>query len=410
MYSCSGSAPSPATASFLSQQGGEEPSRERLLMPGGMYVIQSDGQLLELSERAYDSEDLLQGLLARYPSLLAGDQIDPAAPRRWALVRREVSVPGEEGGAGRWSIDHLFLDQDAIPTIVEVKRSSDTRIRREVVGQMLDYAANAVVYWPVERLRTMLEETHGQRSDEAILGLIGDRADLDAESFWQRVKTNLQAGRVRMVFVADRIPPELQRVVEFLNNQMDPAQVLAVEIRQYVGEGLKTLVPRVIGQTAEAQQKKSSSAGPTRKWDEESFLQELAQRKGADVAGVAHAILDWVNARKVPIWWGEGRNDGSFFPMPDFGNVTHWTIAVWTYGKVEIQFQHLQKSAPFDQESMRRQLRERLNAIDGVSVSEDALTKRPNIALSVFLAPAKLQQLLAILDWMLQELKTAARA
>ena len=50
-------------------------------------------------------------------------------------------------------MDHLFLDQDSIPTIVEVKRSTDTRIRREVVGQLLDYAANAVVYWPVERLQ-----------------------------------------------------------------------------------------------------------------------------------------------------------------------------------------------------------------------------------------------------------------
>jgi len=28
--------------------------------------------------------------------------------------------------------------------VVEVKRGTDTRIRREVVGQMLDYAANAV--------------------------------------------------------------------------------------------------------------------------------------------------------------------------------------------------------------------------------------------------------------------------
>jgi hypothetical protein len=32
-----------------------------------------------------------------------------------------------------------------VPTLLEVKRSSDTRIRREVVGQMLDYAANGVV-------------------------------------------------------------------------------------------------------------------------------------------------------------------------------------------------------------------------------------------------------------------------
>jgi hypothetical protein len=61
------------------------------------------------------------------------------------------------GSGNRWSVDHLFLDQDAVPTIVEVKRSTDTRIRREVVGQMLDYAANAVVYWPVEAIRAEFE-------------------------------------------------------------------------------------------------------------------------------------------------------------------------------------------------------------------------------------------------------------
>jgi len=58
----------------------------------------------------------------------------------------------EEGG-DCWFVDHLLIDQDGIPTLVEVKRSTDTRIRREVVGQMLDYAANAVVYWPVETIK-----------------------------------------------------------------------------------------------------------------------------------------------------------------------------------------------------------------------------------------------------------------
>ena len=62
-------------------------------------------------------------------------------------------------GGGRWSIDHLFLEQDAIPTLVEVKRSSDTRIRREVVGQMLDYAANGVRYWADGALRQLFERT-----------------------------------------------------------------------------------------------------------------------------------------------------------------------------------------------------------------------------------------------------------
>jgi hypothetical protein len=103
----------------------------------GIYLIQEDGGLLELSEQPYESEELLQQLLERYPSLLAGRQMSPAKPRRWVLVTREAGMPSRLGGSAQWSADHVFLDQDAVPTIVEVKRSSDTRILCEVVGQML---------------------------------------------------------------------------------------------------------------------------------------------------------------------------------------------------------------------------------------------------------------------------------
>ena len=126
-------------------------------MSGGIFLIQSGGKLVEMKEQPYDTEDVLQELLAKYPNLLAGDQMDGAAPRQWLLVSREMGVPSEEECGDRWSLDHLFLDQDAIPTLVEVKRSSDTRIRREVIGQMLDYAANAVAYWPVEEVKARFE-------------------------------------------------------------------------------------------------------------------------------------------------------------------------------------------------------------------------------------------------------------
>src|SRR5215212_11724271 len=166
-------------------------------MPGGVYLIQEGGELVEMTEQAYDSEDLLQGLLAKYSNLLAGDQIEAGEPRRWLLISREVSLSSEQDSGGRWSVDHLFMDQDAIPTIVEVKRSTDTRIRREVVGQMLDYAANAVVYWPVESLRARFEDacaSEGLEADEVLEGFLGFEAD--GEEFWQGAKTNLQAGRV----------------------------------------------------------------------------------------------------------------------------------------------------------------------------------------------------------------------
>ncbi len=254
-----------------------------------------------MEEAPYDSEDLLQKLLADHPDLLAGDQIDAEDPRRWLLVSREMAVPGEQDGAGRWSLDHLFLDQDAIPTLVEVKRSSDTRIRREVIGQMLDYAANAVAYWPVEEIKAKFEsrcKDDGDDPDAELVGLLGEGQDIS--TFWQSVKTNLQAGRVRLLFIADEIPTELRRVVEFLNSQMDPAEVLAIEVRQFVGENLKTLVPRVVGQTETARQKKKVDQRESRQWDDASFFLDLNQRRGEQEAAVARRLLDWAAQTRSP--------------------------------------------------------------------------------------------------------------
>ena len=184
-------------------------------MAEGIFVIHSDGQLRELTEQPYDSEDLLQRLLADYPDLLAGKQMDPESPRRWLLVAREAPVPDTSDSPGRWSVDHLFLDQDAIPTLVEAKRSTDTRIRREVVGQMLDYAAHSVVHWSSAKLREQFGETVGRREGDpeaALREFLGP--DADQEDFWRRVDRNLQSGRIRMVFVADDVPAELRRIVD----------------------------------------------------------------------------------------------------------------------------------------------------------------------------------------------------
>ena len=71
-------------------------------MSGRIYLL-NDAELVAMNEAAYDSEDLLQELLAKHPDLLAGDQINAEDPRRWLLVTREMAVPGEEDGAGRWS-------------------------------------------------------------------------------------------------------------------------------------------------------------------------------------------------------------------------------------------------------------------------------------------------------------------
>lgn len=371
-------------------------------MSSGIYVIREQDDLLEMEEQACESEDNLQALLATHPNIIPGGQIDGANPRRWLLICREAGIPGSEDGGGRWSVDHLLVDQDAVPTLVEVKRSQDTRIRREVVGQMLEYAANASTYWTLDSLRAQFSATcqRGGRDAGQVLSEFLEES-VDAESFWEQVAGNLRAGRLRLVFVADSIPTELQAIVEFLNNQMQQTDVIAVEVKRYGAAGMSTLVSRVLGQTAA---KKAKTEG--RQWDEASFFAELERRNGPDEVRVARRLLDWGRDKMTGIWWGKGQKDGSMIPVLDVDGTTHWLVAVWTYARAELQFQHMATKPPFDDLSLRQELLRRLNKIPGVSIPEAKLDKRPSIPLAVLAEEEHLSRFLGTLDWCIEQIRS----
>ena len=161
-----------------------------------------------MNEQEYDSEKILQELLQKYHNLLAGDQIDEVSPRRWILIAREFQIPDEKYSGGRWAVDHLFLDQDGIPTLVEVKRSSDSRIRREVIGQMMEYAANAVVYWTVEQIQSIFEAKCESESLTPEIELKQRlQLEIDYDVYWQKVKSNFQIGKIS-IYPADMVLKE----------------------------------------------------------------------------------------------------------------------------------------------------------------------------------------------------------
>ncbi len=360
-----------------------------------------------MEETPYDSERLLQELLAKHPDLLAGEQIDSEAPRRWLLVTREMRVPGEEEGGARWSLDHLFLDQDAVPTLVEVKRSSDTRIRRKVVGQMLDYAANAVVYWPVEEIRARFHrrcEKARLDPEEVLAGFLGP--EQTADEFWQRVKTNLQAGRIRMVFLADVVPAELRRIIEFLNEQMDPAEVLAVEVRQYVGTGMKTLVPRVLGQTETARRKKGGGEKAT-PWERPSFMNAVRASSGEATVKVAEELLDWITPQVSEVWFGSGAKLGGIVPYIRKGSTNYHVCRMTTHGRFVFCFDWLYKKPPFDNEAVRRELLAKINAIPGVQFGDEVLKKRARIPFKALANPVAMEKLKTAATWLIAQIKAA---
>ena len=372
-------------------------------MAGGIFLIQPNGDLVEMGETGYDSESILQELLTKYPNLLAGDQIDRASPRKWLLVKREKSIPGDQGASGRWSVDHLFLDQDGTPTLVEVKRSTDTRIRREVVGQMLDYAANAVAYWPIGELRDDFArtwESDGRDPDTIVAGFLSDNGDADLPAFWERVGTKLQTGDVRMIFVADVIPKELQRIVEFLNEQMNPAQVLAVEIRQFIGQGQTAMVPRVLGLTAEAEQKRNSGRTGQR-LTETTFFETLSATAAPAEVAIARSLHDWFGRTMTRIDYGIAK----CAPRLVHGGVEYCLVQVSaSEAFIEVEFGDLAKRPAFQAEAAREEFRRRLNGA-GAAIGTDRIANYPRFGLSRLSDATALAKFSEALEWAVEVIK-----
>ena len=217
-----------------------------------IHILRNGGNLESLEEQPFATEVKLQELIGRHPELLAGDQMRPDDPLRWILIKREMRVEGQ-------AVDHLLIDHEARPTLVEVKKGGNRDMRRTIVGQMLDYAAAAASVWSGDGMRRAFEDDARRRGTNAV-GEVAKLLRLDDETnaenaedfanqFWERAARNLSDGRLRLLFVVDEIPVGLEWVVKFLNYQTrDALEILAVEVKQYPGQFGKVLVTRLIGE------------------------------------------------------------------------------------------------------------------------------------------------------------------
>jgi hypothetical protein len=252
--------------------------------------------------------------------------------------------------------------RNGVPTLVEVKRSSDTRGRREVVAQMLDYAANAKTSFNVDQLQAWVAEDAARRGGTVEGALRDTFAVEDPDEFWANVATNLAAERLRLIFVSDVIAPELRTIIEFLNGQMARSEVLAIEVKQYTdaaGEH-QTIVPRVVGDTEQSRQTKATRRR-ARAIDRDGLLAALADRDRAE-ADAAAGLLDWAEGQPdVEIWWSKDTANIGQSTMKNRPAI----LRIWTQRGIEVRLQSLRASEGWD-DARCNQLIDQLEAIDGV--------------------------------------------
>jgi hypothetical protein len=232
-------------------------------------------------------EEALQTLFQKHPNIIPGKQIEPGSddPPRFVLLRRQMPVKGN-------SVGNLYVDQHGMLTVVETRLLENPESRREVVGQIIEHAANAAEAWGNGQARRMATEAwkrEGKVLDNVLNEEFGDPHA--SESIWQRVEANLSQGRLRLIIATDELRPEVRRMIEYLNKQMRDTQVLGLELRCY-GSDTDALVcvPRLVGQTRGAVDRRESSQVS---WTVDSLRKAYGELTDPGLAQKLGIALDW---------------------------------------------------------------------------------------------------------------------
>jgi hypothetical protein len=213
--------------------------------------ISSIPERVSLTEREFN-EGWIQELIRSNPELLPVGDIEPAFDPPICIGREVRTAAGP--------IDNLYISPQGYLTIVETKLWRNPEARREVIGQIIDYAKE-VSKWSYEDLDRRVKE-YNANYNRGSLDLIGtlrqmDGAeDLDEISFVDRVSRNLQQGRFLLLIAGDGIKEGVEAMAEYINSAPQLQFTLAlVELEIYKMDncepGALLVIPHVVTRTRE---------------------------------------------------------------------------------------------------------------------------------------------------------------
>lgn len=273
-----------------------------------------NGKMRPMSSRSFRDgflgktlEDGLQELIEHYPGIIPGRQISSGSddPPRFLLLCREMSVGG-------WSLDFLLVDQYAIPTLVEAKLVENPESRRAVIGQIIEYAANAADNWLGGKLFEKASKYYADKGFDLneLVTQLTENDDESASDFFDRIENNLMQGKMRLIITADKLRPEVRKVIEYLNAETRSIEILGLEISFYGDDDESfVLVPTIVGQSQIIANKKSGSEKPTT-WDYQLFVDELGKLDKSTLTERLENIASW--AKDAGVFVAASAKDPAF--------------------------------------------------------------------------------------------------
>lgn len=286
-------------------------------------ISKNTSQKLErvpLTEKLFQ-EDWLQKLIFENPQILPVDNLEigftPLIP-----IGREIST-----SVG--FIDNLFISSDGYLTIVETKLWRNPEAKREVVGQIIDYAKD-LTNWTFDKLNSEIKNKNLQ--NKGIIEAIREFEELEEEleaKLIDNIERNLKRGRFLLLIVGDGIRESVEDMVDYLSNSAQMLFTLGlVELQVYKTNANENyiVVPNLITRTKEITRaviriENTSTNSVSVQTDfetnkklpiskritlsQEDFFEQLLENTDNETVQIAKSILDKFGNEGYLVDWGQ---------------------------------------------------------------------------------------------------------
>lgn len=294
-----------------------------------------------LQPAAYRDEGDLHDLVEEGPQLLPLSG-SPAL----AVIGREVPIGG--GYA-----DLVAVEPEGRVAIVEVKLAKNNESRKAVLAQILAYAAylRGTSRESFERdvVGAYLARHEWPSVAEAVRGTLQD-ASFDVDAFNAGLERSLALGAFRLVLVLDAAPPELVRLVGYLEAIGEHLVIDLVTVTAYEVTGRRILVPQRVDPGREpARGERTGAARLTHEVADggaefERAVGEAPPERGALLA----QLLEWARALEqdnlARLYSYRGKQQVSLLPrlQPDQVGL----VSIWLTGSVSLWRSVFERKAP----------------------------------------------------------------
>ena len=302
---------------------------------------------VEFTDNFHD-ESWVQELLFAHPELIPFEELEPAFKGSIA-VAREI-----ESGAG--PVDVLFANSDGLLTIVETKLWRNPEARREVVSQLIDYAAG-FSKMKYEDLITAIKKASGS-SGGLVERMKAYGIDVNPTRFHDAVSENLRRGRFLLLAIGDGIREGVETMAEFLQGQpqlgfslrliefalfrLDPAKNDPIVCQPRIVVRTREVVRAIV--EIKSDHRIEVSTPPEEQKDkpkrftitEEEFYRKLSDNVAPDAVAFVKRVHEEAPKHQLDVYWMQSgpllkysdNDSGKLFSLGGFDREGYWT---WEY-------------------------------------------------------------------------------